>query len=129
MTQDMIELPERAPMSEYQRYIHELEALHGWLDVDLVHNCFLMGEEVGELFKAIRKHQRMFESVENPEDKSQPPTPPDAAELETTRAQVAEELVDVMNYVMALANRLEIDLEAAFRKKNAYNQTRTWGGA
>ena len=44
-----IELPEDASMKTYQRYVHDLESMHGWLDVDLVHNCFLMGEEVGEL--------------------------------------------------------------------------------
>ena len=27
-----ISLSKDAPMSEYQRYIHQLEALHGWLD-------------------------------------------------------------------------------------------------
>lgn len=33
----MIELPPRAPMSEYQRYIHQLETLHDWLEVDFIH--------------------------------------------------------------------------------------------
>lgn len=103
-------------MQAYQQYIHELETLHGWLDVDLVHNCFLMGEEVGELFKAIRKHRRLFAQG----DASSPG-------LDVTRAHVAEEIVDVLNYLLALANRLDIDVESAFRKKNAENQNRTWG--
>ena len=103
-------------MRAYQHYIHELEAFHGWLDVDLVHNCFLMGEEVGELFKAIRKHNRLFEQQDAPQDQA-----------ETSRAHVAEEIVDVLNYLLALANRLDIDIEAAFRDKNAKNQARRWG--
>ena len=111
----MIELPERAAMADYQRYIHQLETLHGWLDVDLIHNCFLLGEEMGELFKAIRRSEKLFlQSTEN--------TP----EKEKVKTEVAEELVDVFNYLLALANRMEIDLEAAFREKNAYNQNRTW---
>ena len=114
-----IDLPKDAPMQVYQRYIHDLEAMHGWLDVDLVHNCFLMGEEVGELFKAIRKYNRYYE-----QGHTQP-----ATSVEDRKADVAEELVDVMNYVFALANRLGIDIEDAFRKKNAKNQTRTWQGA
>lgn len=110
----MIELPPEAPLREYQRYIYELESQQGWLDVDLVHNCFLMGEEVGELFKAVRKHNRYF----NESAKGEAPS--------DTKEHVAEELVDVFNYLLALANRLDIDLEAAFRSKNAHNQERTW---
>ncbi len=102
-------------MSAYQRYIHQLESLHGWLDVDLVHNCFLMGEEVGELFKAVRRCERLFEQAEAP-----------AAAQAERKADVADELVDVLNYLLAIANRLDIDLEEAFRRKNARNQDRSW---
>jgi NTP pyrophosphatase (non-canonical NTP hydrolase) len=116
-----IQLPEAAPMSEYQRYIYALESMHGWLSVDLVNNCFLLGEEVGELFKAIRKHQRYF--VESTDDT---PSSKGQAQGEASRAHVAEELVDVFNYLLAIANRLDIDLEEAFRHKNAINQGRTW---
>lgn len=112
----MIELPEKAPMAEFQRYVHDLEAMHGWLDVDLVHNCFLMGEEVGELFKAVRKYEKLF-------DQGEAEAPATAA----ARDHVGEEIVDVFNYLAAIANRLDIDLEAAFRAKNARNQSRTWG--
>ena len=112
----MIELDRDAPMKAYQRYVHDLEKLHGWLDVDLVHNCFLMGEEVGELFKAVRRARRMFEQ--------EGAAPEDA---EARRVEVADEIVDVFNYLVAIANRLDIDLEEAFRRKNAANQKRTWG--
>ncbi|MGF1467935.1 MAG: MazG nucleotide pyrophosphohydrolase domain-containing protein [Sandaracinaceae bacterium] len=110
-----IELADGASMAAYQRYVHELEAMHGWLDVDLVHNCFLMGEEVGELFRAVRRFRRFYEQAEA-----------DEATTEERRAQVAEEIVDVLNYLLALANRLDIDVESAFRDKNARNQRRTW---
>jgi NTP pyrophosphatase (non-canonical NTP hydrolase) len=109
----MITLPDNAAMKEYQRYIHELEALHGWLKVDLVHNCFLMGEEVGELFKAVRRYNKLFDEA-------------GALPQEEARAAVAEELVDVFNYLLAIANRTGVDLEEAFRRKNALNQTRKW---
>jgi len=112
----MIELPEGAPMRDYQTYVHELEALHGWLDVDLVHNCFLMGEEVGELFKAVRRVETMFEQGGEA-----------AADLDARREEVGDEIVDVLNYLLAIANRLDVDVEAAFRRKNAVNQARTWG--
>lgn len=108
-----INLPPQAPLSTYQKYIYQLEAMHGWLEVDLINNCFLMGEEVGELFKAVRKHQRFF--VEDS------PT-----EEQISKEHIGEELVDVMNYLLAIANRLDIDLETAFRRKNEINQGRSW---
>ena len=33
---------------------------------------------------------------------------------------------DVLNYLLAIANRLDIDVEEAFRRKNAANQRRSW---
>jgi NTP pyrophosphatase (non-canonical NTP hydrolase) len=107
----MLGLPDTPAMQDFQRAVYNLEAHHGWLDVDLIHNCFLMGEEVGELFKAIRKHQKFYE------------TGGDDAEMV---ADVAEEIVDVLNYLLAIANRLDIDVETAFREKNAKNLERTW---
>ncbi|MBV70487.1 MAG: hypothetical protein CMH52_03975 [Myxococcales bacterium] len=104
------QLPASPVLKDYQTYIQGLESYHGWLDVDLVHNCFLMGEEVGELFKAIRTYNRYYEKAKSDDPK----------------ADVAEEIVDVFNYLLAIANRLDIDLEAAFRKKNARNIERSW---
>lgn len=115
---DPIELHDGAPLAEYQRYIHALESDKGWLDVDLVHNCFLMGEEVGELFKAVRRYNRLFEQQGGTSA---------ADDTAARKADVADELVDVFNYLLAIANRLDIDVEDAFRKKNAENQGRTWG--
>lgn len=103
-------------MRAYQQYIEALESLHGWLDTDLVHNCFLMGEEVGELFKAVRNHNRYY--LEPAQDRQ--------TDASASKAAVAEELVDVFNYLLAIANRLDIDLEAAFRDKNHRNQSRNW---
>ena len=40
--------------------------------------------------------------------------------------EVAEELVDCLNYLLAIANRLDIDVEEAFRVKNRRNQSRSW---
>lgn len=110
-----ITLDEGAPMRAYQRYVHDLETMHGWLDVDLVHNCFLLGEEMGELFKAVRRVERLFDEAGRA-----------PVELEQRRAEVGDEVVDVLNYLLAIANRLDIDVEAAFRKKNTENQARTW---
>ena len=52
--------------------------------MDLVHNCFLMGEEVGELFKAVRRVEGLFVEGDVPDDR---------------RTEVAHEIVDVLNYL------------------------------
>ena len=103
-------LRDNPTMQDFQSLVHALESHHGWLDVDLVHNCFLMGEEVGELFAAIRRHHRDFET-DGPA---------------VSKTDVAHEIVDVLNYLLAIANRLDIDVEAAFREKNERNFARTW---
>ncbi len=113
----MTTLPEHPTLADLQAHVHALETHHGWLDVDLVHNVFLMVEEVGELTKGIRRYERIFSEGE--------PT-----DLEATRgaarANIAEEIVDVLNYLLAIANRLDIDVEEAFRAKNARNFERSW---
>ncbi|MEZ4229918.1 MAG: MazG nucleotide pyrophosphohydrolase domain-containing protein [Polyangiaceae bacterium] len=110
-----IRLHDAAPMSEYQRYIKQLEEHHGWSDVSLIENCFLMGEEVGELFKSVRKVKGFYDQAEAPTE--------ERAELV---ANVGEEIVDVLNYLLAIANRLDIDVERAFIEKNTKNLSRSW---
>lgn len=110
----MIELPPRAPMSEYQRYIHQLEILQGGLTADLCQICLYLDKDLGKLFTAIRQHESLLHQTEK-----------DPSEVEANRTQLAEELVDILNHLLALANRLEIDLESAFRRKNAFNQQPT----
>lgn len=110
----LICLPEQACLADYQRYIAALEARMGWQEVDLVHNCFLMGEEVGELFKAVRRVLKLYDQAG------------DEALAKERVQHVREELVDVFNYLLAIANRLDIDLESAFIDKNTHNQHRIW---
>ncbi|MCB9664463.1 MAG: hypothetical protein H6732_10130 [Alphaproteobacteria bacterium] len=104
-----MKLPAQPTLRDLQRYVHALEAHHGWLEADAARTCFLMGEEVGEVFGAVRAWERADDAAR-----------PAAAEA------VGEEIVDVLNYLLALANRLDLDLEASFRAKNGRNETRTW---
>ncbi len=110
MNKKLKNLPDNPTMQNFQSLVHDLESHHGWLDVDLVHNCFLMGEEVGELFAAIRRYNRYF--------KESGPA--------VSKDDVAHEIVDVLNYLLAIANRLDIDVESAFREKNERNFARSW---
>jgi len=108
-----LQLPPDASLAQLQHYVHQLEAHHDWLNLSVVDNGFLMTEEVGELHAALRHHQRALQRG-------------DADAAAATKQEVAHELVDVLNYLLAQANRLGIDVEAAFREKNGRNLDRSW---
>ena len=96
-----------------QRYIDALEHKMGWAGEDL-RTCLLhMGEELGEVYEAARK----LESAQ---------AAGDGARAAARRAQLGHELVDVLNYLLAVANRCDVDLQRAFLEKNNHNQGRVW---
>ncbi len=104
----MPELEPLASLAGYQTYVARLEQERGFADQGVLEKCLLMGEEVGELFKAIRKAEHI-------------------AIDETARVGgVAEELADVLIFICSIANRYNIDLEQAFRDKEDVNKTRRW---
>ena len=50
-------MPDLGPdplLVDLQRYVTELEDERGFADQHLIQKCRLLGEEVGELFKAVR---------------------------------------------------------------------------
>lgn len=99
--------PAGGHLGPLQAYIAGLEARKGWDQADAVRCCFLLGEEVGELFAAVRRWER---DGPNPE-----------------RAEaVGEEVVDCLNYLLAIAHRADVDLDEAFRRKNLRNESRSW---
>ena len=97
-----------ANLQNLQRYVRELEVERGFEKQTIIQKCLLLGEEVGELFKAIR-------NAENLEiDKG------------SKVHEVADELADILIYLCAIANRTGIDLENAFREKEEINKKRVW---
>jgi NTP pyrophosphatase (non-canonical NTP hydrolase) len=104
----MPELPQAASLAQFQTYVRELEAERGFTGNTVEQTSLLLGEEIGELFKAIRKQQKM------------------AVDANSRVGNVDEELADVLIYLLALANRFGIDLEDAFRKKEEINKNRQW---
>ena len=101
-------LKENPKLREFQEYVAQLEIERGFVHQDVIHKCLLLGEEVGELFKAIRKLEKL-----NIDQKSQVGT-------------VSEELADILIYLCAIANRCNVDLEEAFRAKEQINSARSW---
>ena len=101
-------LTKNAQLSDYQDYVAQLEVERGFDQQGVLEKCLMMGEEVGELFKAVRKAQGI---------KTDPTS--DVGDIK-------DELADVFIFLCSIANRYDVDLESAFLEKEAINKTRTW---
>ena len=101
-------LTQGASLPGIQAYVARMEAERGLDHQDLPSQCLKLGEEVGELYRAIRKLQG------HPQD-------PDGR-----TADVGDEAVDTLILLMSIVNRCGINLEDAFRAKEARNETRVW---
>lgn len=104
----MLPLQEASALVDLQRYVLEMEEEPGFTHRGVVQQCLLLGEEVGELFKAVRKHEKMRTGATS------------------ITGTVDEELADVLIYLCAIANRLGVNLEEALRRKEELNETRSW---
>ena len=101
-------LKERPTLGDLQKYAAELVEERGFSDVGVVRNCLLLGEEVGELFKAVRKSEGM------------------KTDGDSKNARIDEELADAFIFICHIANQCNIDLERAFRDKEEKNKNREW---
>ncbi|MEJ2637221.1 MAG: MazG nucleotide pyrophosphohydrolase domain-containing protein [Calditrichia bacterium] len=104
----MPELKDRPQLKDYQEYVAELERERGFEEQSARDKCLLLGEEVGELFKAVRKAEGI------------------RIDPASRVSELEGELADIFIYLCAIANRFDIDLKAAFLKKEAKNKKRTW---
>jgi len=104
----MLKLKKNPTLNNIQEYVKELEKERGFSKDSTLQKCLLLGEEVGELFKALRK------SVGLKIDKGASVT------------SIEEELADIIIYLSSIANRYNIDLEKAFRNKEEINKKREW---
>lgn len=105
----MAELPAHPTLADLQRYMAEVCAERGWTNDSPAEKFLLFMEEIGELAKAMRRAQGLYQEAARP-----------------TRLALEEEFADVLSYVLDLANLFQIDLEQAFRAKEEVNATRTW---
>src|SRR5512133_2449178 len=96
-------------LKDLQQYIAEVCQERGWTKDSPTEKFMLFVEEVGELAKAMRKSAGLYEEQAKARDMS-----------------LEEEFSDVLSYLLDLANVYQIDLEQAFRAKEAINQTRKW---
>ena len=108
MTNDDLKLPKNPTLKDFHEYTKNLEIARDFIDERLIDKCLLLGEEVGELFKAIRKLEGL------------------KIDTNSQIGTVKEELADVFTYILSIANRCDINLEKAFREKEEINKKRFW---
>ena len=104
----MPNLTKNPTLAKFQNYVAELEAERGFARQTIIDKCLLLGEEVGELFKAVRKSEGL------------------AVDSNSNFTEICDELTDILIFLCAIANRKGIDLEKAFREKEEKNKKRIW---
>jgi NTP pyrophosphatase (non-canonical NTP hydrolase) len=104
----MPNLTKNPTLAKFQNYVAELEAERGFARQTIIDKCLLLGEEVGELFKAVRKSEGL------------------AVDSNSNFTEIGDELTDILIFLCAIANRKGIDLEKAFREKEEKNKKRIW---
>ena len=105
----MAQLPEHPTLNDLQRYMADVCQERGWNKDTPSEKFLLFIEEVGELAKSMRKAAGLYHEQARQRD-----------------LPLEEEFADVLSYLLDLANCYSIDLEDAFRAKEAINETRTW---
>ncbi len=104
----MPELNSQPTLADFQKYVEQLEKERGFAKQTTIDKCLLLGEEIGELFKAVRKAEGLL------------------IDENSNFSEIGDELSDIFIYLCAIANRKNIDLESAFRNKEEKNKQRTW---
>ena len=104
----MPELPKNSTLKNFQKYVSELEIERGFAHQTVHDKCLLLGEEIGELYKAVRKSEGL------------------SIDVNSDISEIGDELADIFIYLCAIANRKGIDLELAFLEKEEKNKQRTW---
>lgn len=97
-----------SPIRMLQDYVAKTEVERGFDHQTSLEKCLLLGEEMGELFKAVRRSSGL------------------AVDANSDAKEVGNELADILNYLLAIANRHQIDLGEAFIAKELLNRERKW---
>ncbi len=110
------EFPSTALLPDLQAYQQAVNKARGWNDASIESLWLLFTEEVGELAKAIRHRQKLGLEV----------TSEAVAPAGKAGSDLAGEFADVFSYLIDLASRCGVDLETAYRDKEAINAKRVW---
>ncbi|MBI2035855.1 MAG: RS21-C6 protein [Candidatus Liptonbacteria bacterium] len=109
----MANLKENPTLKDLQKFVAEICKERGFDKNSHLEEFLLFSEEVGELAKAIRNETKLYKEVGK-------------SGKEHAKFELEEEFNDVLIYLVSLANKFEIDLEKAIRKKEKVNKKRAW---
>jgi len=112
----------RRRLGDFQRFHRALDREKGF-GADLALNLAGLTEEVGEVSRELkltwRDAEKLYQRTENQQEAL------DHA-LAGRRSLIAEEMADVLAYLLKIANYAGIDLEAAYVDKMGRNWRRSW---
>ena len=111
-TPERPELPAKPTLGDLQTDIAALIIERGWEKENVEDVFLLLVEEIGELAKEVRKHTGKH--VDRTRVK------------QVTHEELEGEFADVLNYLLDLANHMNVDLERAYRNKQIEVATRKW---
>jgi NTP pyrophosphatase (non-canonical NTP hydrolase) len=97
-------------LDDVQAYVRLMEQERGFTKDDIAGKCMLLSEEVGELFKCVRKSHTTL-GIDSSKQYD---------------FDAAGEIADILIVLTTIANRLGVDLEQAFRAKEDKNKQRQW---
>lgn len=105
---DKLIYPENPSLVELQRYVKDMTRERGFDNETVAQQFLLLLEECGELARGARKSAGI------------------AFAKDTSTSEVADEAADVLLMLLAICNKLGVDLEQAVRNKEAKNSQREW---
>ena len=102
-------LKQSPELKNFQQYIKEMTKLRGFDKETIAELFMLFLEKSGEFARAARKTAGIKSDVNK-----------------IVNSNLKHEAADVFIYLLTICNKLGIDLESAFRKKEEINNSRTW---
>lgn len=95
-------------LGDLQKYVRDMVIERGFDESFLSERFMQLLEECGEFAKAARKFTKI------------------KSDKKSEAFHVAHEAADVLIFLLDICNRLDIDLENAFREKEEINKQRIW---
>jgi NTP pyrophosphatase (non-canonical NTP hydrolase) len=97
-------------LGDIQTYVRQMAEERGFSDENILQQCLLLNEEIGELMKCVRKsHANMRIDSKK-----------------VYEFDAAGEIADIIIVLTSIANHLDVDIEQAFRDKEEKNKKRDW---
>ena len=105
---DNLESKNNLTLPDFQKYVAKVLKERGFDDETIPEKFMLLMEECGEFAKAARKTQSI------------------KSDKKSENFYLTDEAADVFMYLLDICNQFGIDLEKAFREKEAKNKKRNW---